>query len=291
MVDMDVWIVINPVLTLILYVATFGSVGSFLFSFHFRELLTKKQRSYCYYLARKSTFFGATVSLLLILSVAGNLGGDIASVTDVLMLQLAIESKSGIGHLIAFSGFVSMIIAQKIRTKATDIGLFVASLILFFSFTIAGHSLLGGALTKLLLIVHLFCVAFWLGALLPFRWICLQADKANLTGLARRFGVIATFYVGLLLSAGFTYAYVLLEDFSLVFSSNYGNTLLIKIGLVGLLLSLAAFNKFKLIPSLEENFMQGVKKFKSSVQIEIFLASLILFTSSLLTTSIMLPTS
>ena len=97
--------------------------------------------------------------------------------------------------------------------------------------------------------------------------------------------------MGLLMSAGVTYAYALLEDFSLIFTSNYGNTLLVKIGLVGLLMSLAAFNKFRLVPSLEDNFTQGVKKFKSSVQIEIFLAILILFTSSLLTTSITLPTT
>ena len=288
---MDVWTVINPVLTSMFYAATFGSVGSFLFCLHFRELLTEQQRFYCHYLSRKSTFVGAIVSLLLILSVAGNFGGNILSATDLLMLQLAVESKSGIGHLTAFLGFAIMIIAHKLRTKAREIVLIFASLILFFSFTIAGHSLLGGAFTKLLLIIHLFCVAFWLGSLLPFRWICLQADTTNLSELARRFGVIATIYVGVLISAGLTYAYALLEDFSLIFTSNYGNTLLVKIGLVGLLMSLAAFNKFRLVPSLEDNFTQGVKKFKSSVQIEIFLAILILFTSSLLTTSITLPTT
>ena len=286
---MDVWTVINPVLTSMFYAAAFGSVGSFLFSVHFRELLTEQQQFYCHYLSRRSTFVGAIVSLLLILSVAGNLGGNIGSAADLLMLQLAVESKSGIGYLTAFSGFAVMIIAHKMRTTGREILLFFASLIVFFSFTIAGHSLLGGVFTKLLLIIHLFCVAFWLGALFPFRWICLQADTTNLSGLARRFGVIATIYVGLLISAGLTYAYALLEDFSLIFTSNYGNTLLIKIGLVGLLLTLAAFNKFRLVPALEGNLTQGVKKFKSSVQIEILLAILILFTSSLLTTSITLP--
>ena len=71
---MDVWIIINPSLKALLYVASFGSVGSFLFSLHFRKQLTEKQQSYCDYLSHKSALIGTVISLLMILSVAGNLG-------------------------------------------------------------------------------------------------------------------------------------------------------------------------------------------------------------------------
>lgn len=55
-------------------------------------------------------------------------------------------------------------------------------------------------------------------------------------------------YVGLLLGAGFGYAYLLLGDVTLIVTTQYGNVLLGKIVLVVALLTLAAFNKFKLVP-------------------------------------------
>ena len=67
--------------------------------------------------------------------------------------------------------------------------------------------------------------------------------------------------------------------------------LLIKIVLVVALLSLAALNKFKLVPSLEINSSQAVSRFQSSVQFEIAIVIVILTASSLLTTSMTLPMS
>ena len=286
---MDVWIIINPILKALLYVASFGSVGSFLFSLHFGKQLSEEQQSYCNYLSHKSTLFGLVITLLMILSVAGNLGGDLASVIDMLMLQLAIESKSGVGYLTAFAGFAVMLISHNLKANANVVGLIIGSIAVLFSFTLAGHSQLGGVFTQFLLMVHLFGIAFWLGALLPFRWICLQDNTNNLGELAHRFGVFAMLYVGLLLGAGLGYAYILLGELSLILTTSYGNLLLIKMLLVVALLSLAALNKFKLVPSLEKNHLQGVRQFQSSVKLEIILVLIILIGSSLLTTSMTLP--
>lgn len=286
---MDVWIIINPILKALLYVASFGSVGSFLFSLHFGKQLSEHQQSYCNYLSHKSTLIGLVITLLMILSVAGNLGGDLASVIDMLMLQLAIESKSGVGYLTAFAGFAVMLISHNLKANANVVGLIIGSIAVLFSFTLAGHSQLGGVFTQFLLIVHLFGIAFWLGALLPFRWICLQDNTNNLGELAHRFGVFAILYVGLLLGAGLGYAYILLGELSLILTTSYGNLLLIKMLLVVALLSLAALNKFKLVPSLEKNHLQGVRQFQSSVKLEIILVLIILIGSSLLTTSMTLP--
>ena len=286
---MDVWIIINPILKALLYVASFGSVGSFLFSLHFGKQLSEQQQSYCNYLSHKSTLIGSVITLLMVLSVAGNLGGDLASVIDMLMLQLAIESKSGVGYLTAFAGFAVMLISHNLKANANVVGLIIGSIAVLFSFTLAGHSQLGGVFTQFLLMVHLFGIAFWLGALLPFRWICLQDNTNNLGELAHRFGVFAMLYVGLLLGAGLGYAYMLLGELSLILTTSYGNLLLIKMLLVVALLSLAALNKFKLVPSLEKNHLQGVRQFQSSVKVEIILVLIILMGSSLLTTSMTLP--
>ena len=264
-------------------------MGSFLFSLHFGKQLSEEQQSYCNYLSHKSTLIGSVITLLMILSVAGNLGGDLASVIDMLMLQLAIESKSGVSYLTAFAGFAVMLISHNLKANANVVGLIIGSIAVLFSFTLAGHSQLGGVFTQFLLMVHLFGIAFWLGALLPFRWICLQDNTNNLGELAHRFGVFAMLYVGLLLGAGLGYAYMLLGELSLILTTSYGNLLLIKMLLVVALLSLAALNKFKLVPSLEKNHLQGVRQFQSSVKVEIILVLIILMGSSLLTTSMTLP--
>mgnify|MGYP001180175747 FL=1 len=287
---MDLWILINPILKFILYAAIVGSVGSFLFSLHFTAQLTEQQQSYCYYLSRKSVFIGAITSLLMILTVPGNLGGDLRSLIDPLMLQLAIESNSGVGYLIAAAGFVVMLAAHKIRGKAQKCTFLIGSIAVLFSLTLAGHALLGKWLTQSLLILHLLGITFWLGALLPFRWICLQTDTTNLSALAHRFGLVALVYVGLIIITGLAYAYTLLGELSLIFTTSYGNVLLIKLLLVAALLSLAALNKFWIVPSLEQNPVQGVRHFKTSLQFEIALTLIILLAVSLLTTSLTLPT-
>ena len=100
----------------------------------------------------------------------------------------------------------------------------------------SGHSQLGGYLSRLLLMAHLFGVAFWLGALFPFSWMCLQPDTHNLSIVAHRYGGFALGYFGLLLGAGVGYAYLLLGDVSLILTTQYGNLLLVKIVLVAALL-------------------------------------------------------
>ena len=286
---MDIWIIFTPILKVFLYIATFGSVGSFLFSLQIGKQLTMEQQTYCNYLTHKSNLIGAVTALLMILCGAVNLGGDLTSVIDLSLLQLAIESKSGVGYSTAFTGFAVMLIAHGLNGNAKRFGLMIGSVAILFSATMSGHSQLGGVLTQSLLMVHLFGIAFWLGALLPFRWICMQPDTNNLGAVAHRFGVLAMGYVGLLLSAGLGYAYLLLGDVSLIFTTRYGNVLLIKIVLAGALLFFAALNKFKLVPSLEITPPQAVRRFQSSVQFEIALVIVILTTSSLLTTSMKLP--
>ena len=287
---MDLWVLINPILKFILYAAIVGSVGTFLFSLHFTAQLTEQQQSYCYYLSRKSVFIGGITSLLMILSVPGNLGGDLRSLIDPLMLQLAIESNSVTGYLTATGGFVVMLVAHKLRPKAQKCTLLIGSIAVLFSLTLAGHALLGKWLTQSLLVLHLLGIAFWLGALLPFHWICLQTDTTNLRALAHRFGLVAMVYVGLIIITGLAYAYILLGELSLIFTTSYGNVLLIKLFLVGALLSLAALNKFRIVPSLEQSPLRGVRQFKTSLQFEIALTLIILIAVSLLTTSFTLPT-
>ena len=134
---MDIWIIFTPILKVLLYIATFGSVGSFLFSLQFGKQLTAEQQTYCNYLTHKSNLIGAVTALLMILCGAGNLGGDLTSVIDLSLLQLAIESKSGVGYSTAFTGFAVMLIAHSLSGNAKRFGLMIGSVAILFSATMS----------------------------------------------------------------------------------------------------------------------------------------------------------
>ena len=142
---MDVWIIVNPILRVFLYAASFLSVGTLIFSLHFSKHLTVAQQSYCDHLAFKTALVGSVVSLLMFFFFCcWKSRGDVASFIEPLMLQLALESKPGVGVLTAFIGFMVMSMAHGLRGYTNRFGLVVGSAALLLSFTISGHSQLGG---------------------------------------------------------------------------------------------------------------------------------------------------
>ena len=50
-----------------------------------------------------------------------------------------------------------------------------------------------------------------------------------------------------------------------------------------------AINKFKIVPSIKVNQLDGQNKLKSSIEIEMFLTFLVLLLTSILTTSLTTP--
>ena len=72
-------------------------------------------------------------------------------------------------------------------------------------------------------------------------------------------------------------------------SSAYGNILLIKISLVSIILLVGAINKFKIVPLIKIDQINGPNKLKKSIQIEILIIFIILLFTSILTTSLTTP--
>jgi putative copper resistance protein D len=286
---MVIWSVINTLLRVAIYLTTFGAVGTILFNIHFWQYLSVDGLAYCHHLIKRSSIIGFLVAAASFLSVAGNMGGNFLSVFDTLMLQLALESKAGISALASVLGFFFILAwgrtITRWRVSASVLGVYV----ILFSFVMLGHSSREGFVTQVLLIVHLIGIAFWLGSLLPFRHICQSAEKHNLYLIAHRFGLFALGYVGALVLAGLIFSFILLGGLLPLISTAYGNVLLAKFAVVSLLLVLGALNKFRLVPLLLEDEELGAKRLRSSVQFEIVLAFIVLFITSLLTTTLILP--
>ena len=285
----DVWIFLNPIIKMAFYISAFCSVGTYIYLIHFNRFLENKQKSYCFSLIKRSSIIGCIISFLSFLSIPGNMGGDLKSIIDPELIQLTLETISGKATLLSLIGFIIIYFSCLKQSIVFYLLSVVGISSLLLSFVMFGHSTKHGLVGQFLIIIHLVGLSYWIGALLPLRKMCNFIDKEKLKIVAHLFGIYAIGYVGVLITAGLIFSYILLGNISALISTDYGNILLIKMIVVSTLLSLGAINKFNIIPNLSIDQNLGLKRLKKSIQIEILCVLLIFFLTSLLTTSLTLP--
>lgn len=284
---MDMLSLITPMLKTLLYLASFGAVGTFLFILHFDRYQSPQSFNNCESLMTKAALIGAVVAFASFVLITANMGGDVASVFDPVMVRVAVESKAGMATGLAFLGFILMLIRFNRPSLINALG----AIFVMVSFTLFGHATKQGILTQALLFIHLVTVAFWLGSLIPF-WSMCYHDDHNLHKIAHRFGVLAIRYIIVLIVAGQALLMILVGfDPTLLFGTTYGLVFLVKILSVVVLLALGALNKFRLVPMLADDATRdyGRISFKRSVQFEMLVAIVILSASSVLTTLLAFP--
>ncbi len=286
---MDVWIVFTPILKVLLYLAGLAVVGTKLFDLHFSKFQTIDNMEYCNFLSKKSCLYGLIISVGMIFSIAGNLGGELLSILDPIILELALTSKAGYAAIFALIGFILIGISTRHEIVSIKFLGWLGVGFVVLSFIYTGHSQKSGILAQILLLFHLICVAFWIGSFIPLYNMCSSTNTSNLHVIAHRFGILAVFYLFVLIISGGLFAYILMNDISLLFSTSYGNAFLIKMSLVSLLLLFGALNKFKNVPLIKNEPTVGSFQLKKSIRIEMFIALLILSLTSILTTSMTLP--
>jgi putative copper export protein len=119
------------------------------------------------------------------------------------------------------------------------------------AFALTGHTSEHGprALLAALLCVHLLIVAFWFGALLPL-FICSRAEaRGDALALLRAFSGVAGWLVPAIAVAGLAIAIMLIPAPG-GWRAPYGLLLLTKLAAFGLLLLLAAWNRWWAVPAL-----------------------------------------
>ena len=288
---MEIWILLNPIIRFLLYIAVFGSVGTLVFIFHFYRLLTPLQLSYCSSTSQKFTKVGVLVSFISILSIPGNMSGDLIGIIDINMVNLSIDTLALKASLLLFIGFILIYFLPINFKKIFFIGNTLAISIILFSFIVIGHSTKGGILTQSLVTIHLIGLSYWIGSLLPLKKMCNIADFKELKTITHSFGNYAVFYILTLLIAGSIFSFILIGDISNLFNTIYGNVIMIKILFAMLLISLGALNKLFLVPRLDINNATTIIKLKRSINVEMIIVLIIFFLTSLLTTSLTLPMS
>jgi putative copper resistance protein D len=232
------------------------------------------------------------MATILAFSLRGaNLTGDVSGMTDPEMLGLLWTTPVGTALLLRLVGLGLLLAGLFIGRVGTWVSVF-GGVLAIWSFDHVGHvSALDTILLDIALTLHLLAVALWIGVLTPLKRLASSSfTYASAAGVGHRFGVVASVSVPLLIIAGGYMSYQLVGSFSALISTGYGQALIIKVLLVGLLLGLAAANKLRFIPALRAGDPAAADHLSKSISVEWLVILAVLGTTAVLTTNLTLPT-
>jgi copper transport protein len=180
------------------------------------------------------------------------LGWDVLGDTD--QLREALGAGLGVQCLLLVLAVVAALASAFSRGTLARVTSVVALVLTAVAFVAWGHARTGEPSWLALIgdAVHVAAGAAWAGGLILLAWVLIgrigEADAAART--VSRFSALAVLIVIGLAIGGSALAYAELRSVSALWDSDYGRVLLIKLSLVGFVLALAAWNRFRLVPQV-----------------------------------------
>ncbi len=208
------------------------------------------------------------------------LGADLGAVFQPPVWRAALGTSLAPTLAIAAAALASSLLALRLAgLTAKIVGLFglgLAGLALASS----GHASAAStqALMRPAVFLHAVGIALWAGALLPLVQALRHPDAA---ATLRRFSSRIPAVVAVLLGSGLVLAVVQVERPAALIDTHYGRVLLAKLGLVALVLGLAAFNCWRLTSQVEAGRLAAGRVLARIVAIELALMLAIFGTAAL----------
>jgi len=137
-------------------------------------------------------------------------------------------------------------------------------------------------LTGPVLVLHVLCAAFWVGALPPLARRLSAQPAAILAPLLARFSTYAIGAVAMLSTVGIVIAAVQLETPAALIDTAYGRRVTLKLGLVAGLLTLAAVNRLWLTPGVAGGINRSGRCLHMTIAAELVLASAVVVVTAML---------
>jgi putative copper resistance protein D len=216
--------------------------------------------------------FAAAAIILLLATAAGllfqtaGMAGSLADAIKPESVSAVLGMNLGTSALVrAFLALLALVIVLAARPGA---GLWLAvaapGTAAMASFSWMGHGAAtdgaGGWIHLIADVLHSWTAAVWIGALVGFVLLLYSSrrDSERLKALHRalhRFSAIGTLLVAVLVATGLINSWFLvgLDHVAGLWTTDYGRLLLVKIGLFGGMLGLAAANRFRHTPALSAN--------------------------------------
>ena len=286
---MDILSLFAIIAKLTLYIGSLFASGTVFYLIFFEE---NKVQSF--FNGRRINYLFANIGLVSALTgyalEAARLTGEIVSAFDPEMLGILWQTPAGTALLLRVLGF-SLILFGSFSNRLSLSTAAIGSLLVLGSFTQIGHVAGGpGFFLQILLFIHLIGITLWVGILLPLYRLCLNPLQiATTAAIAYRFGRLAVVFVPILLIAGGWLAFQMVNSLENLFTTRYGQTLLIKVGIVTGLLGLGAANKLRFVPALKTGDPYALKHLQYSVLVEIMLVIFILSITAVLSSVLFLP--
>ena len=220
-----------------------------------------------------------------------NLTGDARGMTNPEMLGLLWATPVGTAFQLRLLGLSLLIVGLLMGRVGTWVSV-LGGVIAIWSFSHVGHiSSRETILLDIALSLHLLAVALWIGVLTPLKRLASSPNTyASAASVGHRFGVVASVTVPVLIIVGGYMSYQLVESFPALIGTGYGQALIIKVLLVGLLIGLAAANKLRFVPALRSGDPVGASHLSKSISAEWFIILAVLGMTAVLTTNLTLPT-
>ena len=267
----------------ITYAATLGAAGAVWFLRYCNTLLARAPRLRIRHLVLSLSALSLGGGGAQLLISAGSMSGAASGMLDGSLLHMTWQAGAGRDNSIRAIGLLLAAVGAWSGRPAWPASFGAAMAATSFAWT--GHArLLAPVEAPLILGVHLMGAAFWLGALMSLRSVARDGDMSRLAHVTARFGVSALYVVALMMAAALCLLSMMLGDVAQLWSSDYGRIAMLKVGLVAVLLCLAAFNKLRLTPRLLAGDAGAASSLNISVRVELLLGVLILAATAALTT-------
>ena len=285
----DIWGFLSILAKWLLYTGLTGATGitmvRLVFWSHVKPLDARLRR-----FSLVLTGIALTSAVLSFMLRGAALTGDIAGMVDREMLGLLWSTSVGEVFTYRLAGVTLIIVGLYFPVIGAWVSL-AGGVVSLWSFTQIGHIPdLEQSGVRLLLLLHLLGVSFWVGILAPLHWLARDPEYLEIAAnLGDHFGVMASGIVAVLVLAGGLMAWLILGNLSLLFTSSYGLALVVKVTLVALLLGLAAANKLRFIPRMKAGKQQAANHLVRSIELEFIVITSVLIATATLTSVMSLP--
>ena len=276
----------------LVYAATLCAAGGVFFDLYNGFLLSLVHRH------RVRRWVSACVGVAIVMSairlvvLAGSMDESTAGMFDASMIGMVLQGGEAratgvrlVGLALIGGGLCSARRAMTTTWSPGGTAALAGAVAAATSFAWIGHAWAArnGGLSIALLGVHLMCVAFWVGALMPLFLVGHDGEIDTFAAIARRFGNLAVSAVVLLLHAGALLLCTLLAHVAQLWTTDYGRLVSVKLAGAGALLAAAAWNKLRLTPRLQEHDRPAMIELLRSITVEMLLAVLILGVTATMT--------
>jgi putative copper export protein len=284
-VELSTWDVAAVGSKAILYAATLSAAGGIFFLYYSAALIASTDQRRIVKWIALCVGVALAASAIRPLIIAGSLGDGLGGLVDPSMVRMVLQAGEARAGVIRVAG-LGVAAAVLLRSRHFMPAALLGAALSVISFATMGHAWAapGGGWSMALLSLHLLCVAFWLGAFVPLLIIARHGDLPVLARTATRFGYLAMGGVFLLVLAGCLLLASFLNGVSDLWLTDYGRLMSLKLAGVAGLVGLAALNKLRFTPRLQEHERGAARSLERSIRVEIVVAAGILLVTATLTT-------